>query len=98
VSTTYLVLVNNVLNELNESELTASNFSSSRGVQTAVKKFVVKAMNEVYNSLSEIPDLYKSTSQTTNAGQRTYALPSAASPQSSSKYRSSLQKDGLGHI
>jgi len=42
-----------VLNELNESELTASSFSSSRGVQTAVKKFVVKAMNETYNSLSE---------------------------------------------
>ena len=59
MATTYLVLVNNVLNELNESELTASSFSSSRGVQTAVKKFVVKAMNEVYSSLSEIPDLYK---------------------------------------
>ena len=82
MSTTYLVLVNNVLNELNESELTASSFSSSRGVQTAVKKFVVKAMNETYNSLSEIPDLYKSTHQVTNAGQRTYALPTAASPQS----------------
>ena len=82
MATTYLVLVNNVLNELNESELTASSFSSSRGVQTAVKKFVVKAMNETYNSLSEIPDLYKSTHQVTNAGQRTYALPTAASPQS----------------
>ena len=60
MATTYLVLVNNVLNELNEAELTSSNFSSSRGIQTAVKKFVLKAMHEVYNSLSEIPDLYKS--------------------------------------
>ena len=74
MATTYLVLVNNVLNELNEAELTSSNFSSSRGIQTAVKKFVLKAMHEVYNSLSEIPDLYKSTHQVTNAGQRTYAL------------------------
>ena len=82
MATTYLVLVNNVLNELNEAELTSSSFSSSRGVQTAVKKFVLKAMHEVYNSLSEIPDLYKSTYQVTNAGQRTYALPSSASPQS----------------
>ena len=82
MATTYLVLVNNVLNELNESELTSSSFTNSRGVQTAVKKFVVKAMNETYNALSEIPDLYKSTTQTTNAGQRTYALPTAASPQS----------------
>ena len=82
MATTYLVLVNNVLNELNEAELTSSNFSSSRGIQTSVKKFVLKAMHEVYNSLSEIPDLYKSTYQVTNAGQRTYALPSSASPQS----------------
>lgn len=82
MATTYLVLVNNVLNELNEAELTSSNFSSSRGIQTAVKKFVLKAMHEVYNTLSEIPDLYKSTHQVTNAGQRTYALPSSASPQS----------------
>ena len=82
MATTYLTLVNNVLNELNEAELTSSNFSSSRGIQTSVKKFVLKAMHEVYNSLSEIPDLYKSTKQITTTGQRTYALPSSASPQS----------------
>jgi len=82
MSTTYLALVNNVLNELNESELTSTTFSSSRGIQTSVKKFVVKAMHEIYNSISEIPDLYISTTQDTNAGQREYALPSTASPQS----------------
>ena len=82
MATTYLTLVNNVLNELNEPELTSSTFSSSRGIQTSVKKFVLKAMHEIYSSLSEIPDLYKSTYQVTNAGQRTYALPSSASPQS----------------
>ena len=82
MATTYLVLVNNVLNEMNEAELTSSTFSSSRGIQTAVKKFILKAMHEVYNSISEIPDLYLSTIQDTNAGQRTYSLPSSASPQS----------------
>ena len=82
MATTYLVLVNNVLNELNEPELTSSTFSSSRGIQTAVKKFVLKSMHEVYSALSEIPDLYKSTYQVTNTGQRVYALPSSASPQS----------------
>ena len=82
MATTYLTLVNNVLNEMNEAELTSSTFSSSRGIQTAVKKFVLKAMHEVYNSISEIPDLYLSTTQDTNAGQRTYSLPSSASPQS----------------
>ena len=82
MATTYLTLVNNVLNELNEPELTSSTFSSSRGVQTAVKKFVLKAMHEIYNSISEIPDLYKSTTQETQTGQRVYSLPSSASPQS----------------
>ena len=82
MATTYLTLTNNVLNELNEKELTSTTFSSSRGIQTSVKKFVLKAMHELYNSLSEIPDLYKSTTQDTNAGQRTYSLPSSASPQS----------------
>ena len=82
MATTYLTLVNNVLNELNEPELTSSTFSSSRGIQTAVKKFVLKSMHEVYSALSEIPDLYKSTYQVTNTGQRTYSLPASASPQS----------------
>tara|TARA_Y100000590_G_scaffold143518_1_gene164964 strand:- start:1808 stop:2938 length:1131 start_codon:yes stop_codon:yes gene_type:complete len=85
MATTYLTLTNNVLNELNESELTSSTFSSSRGIQTSVKKFVLKAMHEIYNGLSEIPDLYLSTTQDTNAGQRTYSLPSSASPQSTDK-------------
>ena len=85
MATTYLTLTNNVLNELNESELTSTTFSSSRGIQTSVKKFVLKAMHEVYNGLSEIPDLYLSTTQDTNAGQRTYSLPSSASPQSTDK-------------
>ena len=82
MATTYLTLVNNVINELNEPELTSTTFSSSRGIQTAVKKFVLKAMHEIFNSLSEVPDLYLSTTQDTNAGQRTYNLPSSASPQS----------------
>ena len=85
MATTYLILVNNVLNELNEPELTSTTFSSSRGIQTSVKKFVLKAMHEVYNSLSEVPDLYLSTTQDTNAGQRAYSLPSSASPQSTDK-------------
>ena len=33
MATTYLTLVNNVLNELNEPELTSTTFSSSRGIQ-----------------------------------------------------------------
>ena len=79
---TYLVLTNKVLRELNEVELTSSNFSSSRGVQTATKDFVNKAINDIYNQVWELPSLYKSTTQDTYAGQRTYSLPATDSPQS----------------
>lgn len=41
---TYLTLVNNVLQELNEVELTSSTFSSSRGIQTAVKLLLTKLL------------------------------------------------------
>ena len=77
---TYLVLSNRVLNDLNEVELTSSNFSSSRGVQTSVKNFVNRALHDIYNDLEELPSLYKETYHTTYAGQREYALPTSNSP------------------
>ena len=46
---TYLVLSNRVLNALNEVEMTSSNFSSSRGIQTSIKNFVNRALHDVYN-------------------------------------------------
>ena len=79
---TYLVLTNRVLNDLNEVELTSSNFSSSRGIQTSVKNFVNRALHDIYNELEELPSLHKETFQDTNAGQREYDLPTADSPQS----------------
>ena len=77
---TYLVLSNRVLNDLNEVELTSSNFSSSRGVQTSIKNFVNRALHDIYNDLEELPSLYKETYHTTYAGQREYALPTSNSP------------------
>ena len=77
---TYLVLTNRVLNDLNEVELTSSNFSSSRGVQTSTKTFVTRALHDIYNDLEELPSLYKETYHTTYAGQREYALPTSNSP------------------
>jgi len=49
MATTYLVLSNRVLRELNEVELTSTTFSSSRGIQTAVKDFINKAVHDIYN-------------------------------------------------
>ena len=76
---TYLVLSNRVLNALNEVEMTSSNFSSSRGIQTAVKNFIIRALHDVYNELEELPSLHKETYHVTNAGQREYALPTTNS-------------------
>ncbi len=74
---TYLTLVNNVLQELNEVELTSSTFSSSRGIQTAVKTFVNKAVNDLYTAEVEWPWLYNSTTQDVNSGQQEYTFPTA---------------------
>ena len=77
---TYLVLSNRVLNALNEVEMTSSNFSSSRGIQTSVKNFVNRALHDIYNEIEELPSLHKETYHVTYAGQREYALPTANSP------------------
>jgi len=74
---TYLTLANNVLQELNEVELTSSTFSSSRGIQTAVKTFINKAVNDLYTAEVEWPWLYTSTTQDVNSGQQEYTFPTA---------------------
>ena len=74
---TYLTLANNVLQELNEVELTSSTFSSSRGIQTAVKTFVNKAVNDLYTAEVEWTWLYTSTKQDVNSGQQEYTFPTA---------------------
>ena len=60
MATTYLTLTNSVLRELNETELTSGTFSSSRGIQTAVKDFINKGIHDIYNETGEIPLLYLS--------------------------------------
>tara|TARA_Y100000593_G_scaffold63483_1_gene117320 strand:- start:673 stop:1767 length:1095 start_codon:yes stop_codon:yes gene_type:complete len=72
----YLTLTNNVLNELNEIELTSSTFGSSRGVQTMVKNVINKAINDIYNSEVEWPFLVSSKTENLIAGTQEYDLPS----------------------
>ena len=47
MATTYLDLSNRTLRELNEVEMTSSNFSSSRGIQTADKDFINKSIHDI---------------------------------------------------
>ncbi len=72
MATTYLTLTNRVLRELNETELTSSTFSSSRGIQTAIKDFVNKGIHDIYNETGEIPLLYSRTSQDLTVGDNEY--------------------------
>ena len=76
MATTYLVLSNRILRELNEVELTSSNFSSSRGIQTAVKDFISKSVHDIYNEGAELPLLHSSTTQVLQAGDAEYTFPS----------------------
>jgi len=74
---TYLELTNFVLNELNEVELTSSNFTSSRGVQTSAKNFINKAINDLYMAEVEWPWLHTDGTQVTYTGQQEYDFPTA---------------------
>jgi hypothetical protein len=75
MATTYLELSNRTLRELNEVELTSATFSSSRGIQTAVKDFINKSVHDIYNESVEIPLLHTSTTQTTYTGDSEYTFP-----------------------
>ena len=75
MSTTYLVLTNRILRELNEVEMTSTTFSSSRGIQTAVKDFINKSIHDIYNEGAELPLLHTSTTQALTAGDGEYDFP-----------------------
>ena len=75
MATTYLTLTNRVLRELNETELTSSTFSSSRGIQTAVKDIINKGIHDIYNETGEIPLLYARTTQDLTVGDNEYSFP-----------------------
>lgn len=75
MATTYLTLTNRVLRELNETELTSANFSSSRGIQTAIKDFINKSIHDIYNETGEIPLLHTRTTQDLEIGDNEYNFP-----------------------
>tara|TARA_X000001388_G_scaffold48350_2_gene34643 strand:- start:233 stop:1300 length:1068 start_codon:yes stop_codon:yes gene_type:complete len=50
MASSYLTLVNNVLRDLNEVELTSSTFSSSRGIQTSTKGYINRAISDLINA------------------------------------------------
>ena len=70
----YLTLSNRVLNALNEVELTSANFANSKGIQTSVKEFINRSINDIYTAELEWPFLHTDGTITTVAGTAEYAL------------------------
>ena len=75
MATTYLVLSNRILRELNEVEMTSTTFSSSRCIKTAVKDFINKSIHDIYNEGAELPLLHTTTTQALTAGDGEYSFP-----------------------
>jgi len=79
MASTYLTLVNNVLRDMNEVELTSANFTSSRGVQTTVKDYVNRSISDVLNSELNWPFTRAEGSVDAIAGKQLYSFASIAS-------------------
>ena len=79
MASTYLTLVNNVLRDFNEVELTSSNFTASRGVQTTVKDYVNRSITDVLNSELNWPFTREAGSVDVIAGKSLYSHASIAS-------------------
>ena len=79
MASTYLTLVNNVLRDMNEVELTSSNFTSSRVVQTTVKDYINRAISDILNSELNWPFTRAEGSVDAIAGKQLYSFASIAS-------------------
>lgn len=79
MASSYLVLVNNVLRDMNEVELTSSTFTASRGVQTTVKDYINRAISDILNSELNWPFTHAEGSVDVIAGKALYSHASIAS-------------------
>jgi hypothetical protein len=71
---TYLALVNNVLDRLNEVNLDSSSFSSARGIHSAAKLGVKNAINRINSQKWEWPFNYATATKTLSIGINIYAF------------------------
>ena len=90
MATTYLTLSNEVLREINEVQLTSSNFSSAIGIQAFVKESINRSLNDIANEEPQLPFFAAAASGDTDpfygnvtvasvAGTRWYLLKSGSS-------------------
>ena len=90
MATTYLTLTNEVLRELNEVQLTSSNFSSAVGIQAFVQESINRSLRDIANEEPQLPffaaaasggtdPFYGNVTVATVAGTRWYVLKSGSS-------------------
>jgi hypothetical protein len=68
-----------VLRDVNEVELTSSNFGSSRGIQTSVKDFINRSISDIINSELNWPFTRAEGSLDLTSGKQLYAFATVAS-------------------
>lgn len=74
-SSTYLVLCNKVLRQMNEVELISSTFATTRGFHSQVKDAVNAAVREINEAEFEWPFNHVEASQTLEVGVTSYDFP-----------------------
>ena len=74
---TFLSLTNSVITRMNEVELTSSNFTSSRGVQTQCKNAVNESIRYINQREFGYSFNHESNSSTLVAGQTRYTVPTS---------------------
>ena len=90
MATTYLTLANETLRELNEVQLTSSNFSGAVGIQAFVKESINRSLNDIANEEPQLPffaaaasggtdPFYGNVTVASVAGTRWYTLKSGSS-------------------
>ena len=77
MSSSYLILTNNVLGRLNEVQLTASNFDSARGIQTQTKEAVNQSIRFINQKEFAFPFNHATETKTLTAGTVRYSLPTS---------------------
>ena len=77
MSGTYLTLTNQTLARLNEVQLTASDFTSARGIQTQAKNAVNESIRYINQKEYNFPFNHATETKTLTAGTVRYSLPTS---------------------
>ena len=77
MSSSYLILTNNVLARLNEVQLTSSNFSSARGIQVQAQNAVNESIRYINQKEFNYPFNHATETKTLTAGVVRYDLPTS---------------------